>query len=145
VLTQPDYPGYGFMLNHGATTLWELWQERTGGKMNSHNHHMFASVGTFLYRSLAGINVTKPGYESIRIEPQMVHGLDWAEASTETVRGLISSAWRKVDTGYTLDVTIPFGSTATVVFPKLQMANPTMSGTVEVGGGTHHFVVKEKE
>jgi alpha-L-rhamnosidase len=145
VLTQPDYPGYGFMLNHGATTLWELWQERTGGKMNSHNHHMFASVGTFLYRSLAGINATKPGYETIRIEPQMVHGLDWAAASTETVRGLLSSAWHKVDTGYTLDVTVPFGSTATIVFPKLQMTNPTMSGTLEVGSGTHHFVVKEKE
>jgi alpha-L-rhamnosidase len=145
VLTQPDYPGYGFMLNHGATTIWEIWQERTGGKMNSHNHHMFASVGTFLYRSLAGINATKPGYESIRIEPQMVHGLDWAAASTETIRGLVSSAWRKVDTGYTLDVTIPFGSTATIVFPKLQMANPTISGTLEVGSGTHHFVVKEKE
>jgi alpha-L-rhamnosidase len=145
VLTQPDYPGYGFMLNHGATTLWELWQERTGGKMNSHNHHMFASVGTFLYRSLAGINEVAPGYEKIRIEPQMVHRLDWAEASTETVRGLVSSAWHKVDTGYTLDVTIPFGSTATIVFPKLQMANPTISGSMEVGSGTHHFVVKEKE
>jgi hypothetical protein len=44
-----------------------------------------------------------------------------------------------------LDVTIPSGSTATIVFPKLQMANPTYSGTLEVGSGTHHFIVKEKE
>jgi len=64
----------------------------------------------------------------------MVHGLDWAAASTETVRGLVSSAWHKVDTGYTLDVTLSFGSTA----------NPT-SGGLEVGSGTHHFVVKEQD
>jgi len=25
------------------------------------------------------------------------------------------------------------------------MANPTFSGTLDVGSGTHHFVVKEKE
>jgi hypothetical protein len=66
-------------------------------------------------------------------------------ASTETVCGLVSSAWRKVDTGYTVDVTIPFSSTATIVFPKLQRANPAFSGRLDVGSGTHHFVVKEKE
>jgi len=49
-----------------------------------------------------------------------------------------------VDTGYT-DVTIPFGLTATIVFPKLQRANPAFSGRLDVGSGTHHFVVKEKE
>ncbi len=160
VLNQPDYPGYGYMLNHGATTLWELWQERTGGKMNSHNHHMFASVGTFLYRSLAGINQVQPGYAEIRIEPQMVHSLDWAGASTDTVRGPVSAAWHKADTGYTLDVTIPIGSTAVIVLPKLQMAAPVVAESghavanvrdeganllVNAGSGAWHFTVKERE
>jgi alpha-L-rhamnosidase len=115
---------------------------------------MFASVGTFLYRNLAGIQSVKPGYESIRIEPQLVHGLDWAAASTETVRGPVSSAWHKVDTGYTLDVTIPMGATATIVLPKLQMANPVVTEgghplgpnlAIEIGSGAWHFVVKERE
>jgi len=122
--------------------------------MNSHNHHMFASVGTFLYRNLAGIQSVKPGYETIRIEPQMVHGLDWAAASTDTVRGPVSSAWHKVDTGYTLDVTIPMGATATIVLPKLQMAAPVVTEgdralgsnlTIETGSGSYHFQVKERD
>jgi len=84
----------------------------------------------------------------------MVHGLDWAAASTDTVRGPVSSAWHKIDTGYTLDVTIPMGATATIVLAKLQMANPMITEggcalgsnlTVEIGSGPWHFQVKERD
>ncbi len=169
VLTQPDYPGYGFMLSHGATTLWELWQERTGPEMNSHNHHMFASAGTFFYRTLAGLNAAAPGYAKILIEPHLVHDLKWASASTETPLGVSSSAWKRVDTGYELSVTVPVGATATVVLPKLKLANPQISesgrpvsagtkpagilnftdaedrATLEVGSGTYRFAMADGE
>ena len=127
VLTQPDYPGFGFMIAHGATTLWELWQERTGPEMNSHNHHMFASPGTFLYRTLAGIQAAEPGYAKIRIAPHLVHDLNWVSASTETPYGAVSSAWKRVDTGYELNVTIPTGTTATVELPKLKLDHPVIT------------------
>ncbi len=127
VLTQPDYPGYGFMLAHGATTLWELWQERTGPEMNSHDHHMFASAGTFLYNVLAGINRGEgPGYSDIRIQPELVHGLDWVSASTDTFNGQIASAWRRIGSGYALTITIPVGSTASVYLPMLKLEDPVL-------------------
>jgi alpha-L-rhamnosidase len=127
VLTQPDYPGFGFMLAHGATTLWELWQERTGPEMNSHNHHMFASPGTFMYNVLAGINRGEgAGYADIRIQPELVHGLDWVSASTNTISGQITSAWHRVGSGYALKITIPVGSTATVHLPKLKLEDPVL-------------------
>ncbi|MBV8828280.1 MAG: family 78 glycoside hydrolase catalytic domain [Acidobacteriaceae bacterium] len=127
VLTQPDYPGYGFMLARGATTLWELWQERTGPEMNSHDHHMFASAGTFLYNTLAGINRGQGvAFESVRIEPQLVHGLSWASASTQTIRGQVSSAWARIGAGYELKVRIPVGSTASVHFPLLKLEDPAL-------------------
>ncbi|MBV8809222.1 MAG: family 78 glycoside hydrolase catalytic domain [Acidobacteriaceae bacterium] len=130
VLTQPDYPGYGFMLSHGATTLWELWQDRTGPEMNSHNHHMFASAGTFLFNVLAGINRGEGlGYSTIRIQPELVHGLNWVSASTETVRGGVSSAWRRIGPGYELKVTVPVGATASVHFQLLKLADPEISET----------------
>lgn len=128
VLTQRDYPGYGFMLAHGATTLWELWQERTGPEMNSHNHHMFASAGTFLYNVLAGINRGEGiAYANIRIEPELVHDLTWTSASTQTVHGLVSSSWNRVGNGYKLKVTIPTGSTASVHLPLLKIADPVVT------------------
>jgi alpha-L-rhamnosidase len=137
VLTQPDYPGFGFMLAHGATTLWELWQERTGPEMNSHNHHMFASPGTFLYRTLAGIQATEPGYAKIRIAPHLVHDLNWVSASTETPYGTVSSAWKRVDTGYALEVIVPVGTTATIELPKLKLDNPQVTESGQrVGVGT---------
>ena len=156
VLTQPDYPGYGFMLEHGATTLWELWQERTGPEMNSHNHHMFASAGTFLYNVLAGINRGQgAGYADIRIQPELVHGLDWLSASTNTINGLITSAWHRVGSGYTLKITIPVGSTATVHLPMLKVedpiltesgqpltANGNISGILQVGTLHENYIVK---
>lgn len=127
VLTQPDYPGYGYMLSHGATTLWELWQERTGPEMNSHDHHMFASAGTFLYNVLAGINRGHgPAYGDIRIEPQLVHGLNWVSASTDTIHGQVSSEWSRVGTGYELRVTVPAGTTATVHLPLLKLSDPAL-------------------
>jgi alpha-L-rhamnosidase len=156
VLTQPDYPGYGFMLAHGATTLWELWQERTGPEMNSHNHHMFASAGTFLYNVLAGINRGEgAGYGDIRIQPELVHGLDWVSASTNTMYGLITTAWHRIGSGYALTITIPVGSTATVHLPKLKLedpvllesaqplsANANVAGILQVGTSHDTYVVK---
>ena len=35
---QTTYPSWGYMLERGATTLWELWQDKTGPAMNSHDH-----------------------------------------------------------------------------------------------------------
>lgn len=133
VLTQPDYPGYGFMLAHGATTLWELWQERTGPEMNSHNHHMFASAGTFLYSILAGINRGQGlAYSNIRIEPQLVHGLNWASASTQTIHGLVASSWKRAGNGYELTVNIPAGVTASVHLPLLKLADAVIEESGKV-------------
>lgn len=43
--------------NEPATTLWELPDgDSEGPGMNSRNHHMFSSVGAWLYKDLGGIN-----------------------------------------------------------------------------------------
>ena len=57
--------------------------------MNSHNHPMFGSVGSWLYKALAGINLAPDaiGFEKIRIEPQMVRDLRHAAGSVQTYRG----------------------------------------------------------
>ncbi|HXG33956.1 MAG TPA: family 78 glycoside hydrolase catalytic domain [Bryobacteraceae bacterium] len=116
--SQTTYPSWGYMAENGATTLWELWQNKTGPSMNSHNHPMFGSVGQWFYNALAGIQ-GGPGFEQIRIEPQVVRDLRWASGSVETARGLVSSSWRRTEDGLRLEVTIPVGSQAEVHLPKL--------------------------
>jgi len=125
IATQTTYPSWGYMIENGATTLWELWQLRQGPSMNSHNHPMFGSVGSWLFKSLAGINLA-PGsvaFEKIRIVPQMVRDLRYAAGSTRTVRGEVLSSWFRSEQNVQLDAVVPVGSEAEVIIPKFNLEN----------------------
>jgi alpha-L-rhamnosidase len=123
IATQTTYPSWGYMIENGATTLWELWQRREGPSMNSHNHPMFGSVGSWLYKALAGINIDPRavGFEKIRIQPQMVRDLKYASGSVDTLRGRVLSAWKRGDKSVSLEVIIPAGSEAEIVLPKFNL------------------------
>ena len=117
--TQTTYPSWGYMVKRGATTLWELWQEKTGPAMNSQDHIMFGSVGAWFYNALGGINLSPEsvGYQHIRIAPQVVEDLTWASASVDTIRGTVSSSWTHSPEFITLEVAIPVNSDGQVVIP----------------------------
>ncbi len=123
IACQTTYPSWGYMIENGATTLWELWQKREGPSMNSHNHPMFGSVGSWLYKTLAGINLDEQavGFEKLRIVPAMVRDLMFAAGSIESVRGRIVSSWKRSAKSVTLDVEIPCGSTAEIVLPTFNL------------------------
>lgn len=135
ILTKTDYPSYGYMIKHGATTLWELWQLRQGPSMNSHNHPMFGSVGAWLYRALAGINLFSPtqtgadllpegiAFKKIFIRPQMVRDLTHASASIKTIIGEISCSWERSDRKIKLEVFIPMGCEAEIYLPTFRLRN----------------------
>ena len=118
--TQTSYPSWGYMIANGATTLWELWQHKTGPSMNSHNHPMFGSVGAWFYQALAGI--TQPegssGFRNILIQPQIVRDLQYVAGTIHTPRGMVTSAWTKSDRHISLDVTIPVNAQAEIRLPK---------------------------
>ncbi|MGH9470895.1 MAG: family 78 glycoside hydrolase catalytic domain [Terriglobia bacterium] len=118
--TQTTYPSWGYMIKKGATTLWELWQDKMGPSMNSHDHAMFGSVGAWFYRALAGINQTpaSAAYRHIRIEPGVVEDLHWASGTVHTIRGTVSSSWVHSPGEIKLDVVIPAGADATILVPK---------------------------
>jgi alpha-L-rhamnosidase len=121
---QTTYPSWGFMVSRGATTLWELWNDKTGPSMNSHDHIMFGSVGAWFYQALAGINqpADGAGYRHIRIHPEAAHGLQWASGTVETIRGAVGSSWAREADGLTMKVTVPVGADAKVMVPRPQRA-----------------------
>jgi alpha-L-rhamnosidase len=127
--TETSYPSWGYMVEHGATTLWELWQEKTGDSMNSHNHPMFGSIGAWFYEALAGINFDdkQPGYRRIRIQPQVVGDLNWASATLNTIHGQVISSWSRSGDSLRMEVTIPVGATAEVHVPKQRLSSITIS------------------
>ena len=130
---QTTYPSWGYMISRGATTLWELWQEKNGPSMNSQDHIMFGSVGAWFYQALAGVNQSadSAGYRQLRIQPQAAHGLRWASGTVKTIRGKVESTWARTEDGITLKVSIPVGSEGHVTVPRSE----ELSGvTVEESG-----------
>ncbi|HYC83912.1 MAG TPA: alpha-L-rhamnosidase C-terminal domain-containing protein, partial [Chryseosolibacter sp.] len=116
VANQRDYPGWGFMLENGATTLWESWQFPE--TVPSRNHPMFGSIDEWFYRSLLGINPLAPGFEKIQIKPQPAGDLAWAKGSYESVRGKIVSEWKIEDGRFKFTFEIPANTTAEVWVPS---------------------------
>jgi len=111
------FPGWGHMLERGATTLWEHWE--FSDDTYSHNHPMFGSVSEWLFAWVAGIqpDPAASGFDKIVFRPQPVGDLTWAKARIRTVRGEVRSEWLLDGRRFVLDVTVPANTTATVYIP----------------------------
>jgi len=124
IVTKTGYPSWGYMISKGATTLWERW----GGfryfdsDMNSLNHIMFGSVDEFFYGVIAGIKPARPGYKRIEIKPHVLGDMKSAEASVKTMRGKVSSVWKRDMNSITINVSIPANSWADVSIPKMDLS-----------------------
>ena len=136
IATQATYPGWGYMIGKGATTIWELWNGDTADPaMNSGNHVMqIGDLNVWLYEYLAGIRSDSEavGFKKIVIRPYPVKGLDSVSASHESPYGRIASKWERRNGGIDLEVTIPPNTSATVYVPG-------KSEGVNVGSGTYSF------
>jgi alpha-L-rhamnosidase len=164
IATQKDYPGWGYMVGKGATTIWELWNGDTADPaMNSGNHVMLVGdLVIWLYENLAGIksDPAQPGFKHIIMKPTHVRDLDFVKATHRSPYGLISSEWRHGGTKFDWWVEIPPNTTATIYMPFKGFAaihnvgSPIQDessargpryedgrGVFEAGSGKYHFVV----
>ena len=153
---QSDKPGYGMQLKRGATALTEAW-DAAG---SSQNHFMLGQINEWFFHDLAGIQFDpeKPGFRHVVIKPAIVGDLTWVKASYQSTSGLIRSEWKMESGRFTLDVTIPANSSATVFVPAKDTAAVTESGqpaahaegvkllrtdgavaVFEINSGTYHF------
>jgi alpha-L-rhamnosidase len=119
IATQRSYPGWGYMVEEGATTLWERWENVAGSGMNSHNHIMLGSVDAWFYRAIAGMSLLKPGWSRIRIRPYLVGDLKFASAEITTVKGQLRVSWERGIDFLDLWIEVPVGVEAEVHVPLL--------------------------
>ncbi|MCU0643180.1 MAG: glycoside hydrolase family 78 protein [bacterium] len=119
IANQETYPGWGYMIAEGATTLWERWEKITGGGMNSHNHIMLGSVDAWFYRSIAGISCLEPGWKKIRIKPGVFGDLKFATATLKTIQGDVHVSWEKKENSLEVTVQIPVGVDVEIWLPLL--------------------------
>ena len=145
IATQRSYPSWGYWMEQGATTCWEQW----GTFSRSYDHYFLAAGPEDWFReTLAGIRNQRDGFKTFTVRPQIPQKLQYFSMSSETARGLVSSAWKKTGDGLMLTVTIPVGSTATVIPPCEPGQTIYLDGmkTAEaafsLGSGTYEFLVK---
>ncbi|MCD8288126.1 MAG: family 78 glycoside hydrolase catalytic domain, partial [Porphyromonadaceae bacterium] len=137
--TQESYPGYEYMVKHGATTIWELWNGDTASpKMNSGNHVML--LGDFLpfcYEKLGGIasSTTEVAFKHTVFSPDFrIEELDSVDVSYRTPYGLVRSRWEKDLTHVKWDIIVPPNTTGEVHFPD---------GTIQqIGSGHYQYTVE---
>ena len=118
IVNSTQYPGWGFMMNNGATTIWETWKE--SDNVYSNCHPMFGSVTEWFYRWLGGIrpDPDNPGFKKFIIAPSTPDGLNFVKCSYQSPYGEIVSDWNKTGPGNTVyEMKIPEGSIASVVLP----------------------------
>jgi Bacterial alpha-L-rhamnosidase 6 hairpin glycosidase domain/Bacterial alpha-L-rhamnosidase C-terminal domain/Protein of unknown function (DUF642) len=129
--SQTNKPGYGYILNLGATALTEGWDGSY-----SQDHFMLGHIMEWFYHDLAGIqpDPASPGFEQVAIKPAFVGGLTWVQATNQSARGTILSRWTLTNNWATLDVTIPIGTEATVYLPTL--GTPLLSLAIQESGTT---------
>jgi alpha-L-rhamnosidase len=160
-------PSWGYMLDMGATTIWERWDGYVADHgfdnhtaMNSLNHVVLGSVGEWMWHNIIGLapDDSNPGYKHFVIHPRPGGELTWAKGSFESVRGRISSEWKIENGVFSLDVTVPPNTLATVYLPARDSSRIQESGkgisnnndvkfvrmengsvVLEVGSGEYYF------
>lgn len=132
ILRNPEYPGWGYMIAKGATTVWERWEAEMQNVMHSFDHPMFGSYDAVFYGYLAGINIAKDAVacDRIIISPVFTDRLNEVKGTFETLRGTIKSEWKRRDGKVTLNITIPPMTQATVNVCGTLCGKPFAKGTV---------------
>ncbi len=117
--TQNDYPSWGYMVENGATTIWELWNGNTADPaMNSRNHVMLlGDYNIWLYENLGGIKPAEPAFKQIIMKPAMVEGLEFVNASHVSLYGEIKSEWKRKNGTLSWNIAIPVNTSARVYVP----------------------------
>jgi alpha-L-rhamnosidase len=165
LLLNTEYPSWGYLVEHGATTMWERWngdQMRADPSMNSYNHYAYGAVAEWIYRYAAGIDTSAsdPGFHTIFLHPTFDSRLATLDFAYQSPYGKVHSSWSANATKALWTVTIPPNATGQLSFAagkagsysidgQMLNSNPKVkvvaseSGTelYEIPAGTYSFEV----
>ncbi|SDF92655.1 alpha-L-rhamnosidase [Pedobacter terrae] len=145
---QHTYPGWGWWIVNGATTLHENWDMQATRDI-SDNHMMFGEIGGWFFKGIGGIKIDEkqPGFKNILLHPHFVDGLEHFTASHESPYGTILSSWKKNKNGIKYDVKIPANSTASLEIQvisgkKIYLNGKVVANKQELSAGSYSFEMR---
>jgi hypothetical protein len=112
--SQTTYPSYGEIIERGEITWPEYWSE-----CNSRVHGCLNGIGGWFQRGILGIqpDPKKVGYKEFIVRPAFHDSLQWAKGHHVSPYGNINVSWKKTDKIYSLELTVPDNTIATVFIP----------------------------
>jgi alpha-L-rhamnosidase len=116
LLLNTEYPSWGYLVGHGATTMWERWngdQMKDDPSMNSYNHYAYGAVADWIYRYAVGVDATPldAGFHTVALHPVFDARLGWVRFDYASAYGAIHSDWKVNGTTAEWHVTIPANTT----------------------------------
>lgn len=142
-----NYPGFGYWVAMGATSLWEQWAIK--GEMHSHNHALHAGIDAALFQTLCGIVPTSPMFRTFSIAPQIPEDMRHVHCSLETYSGTISLSLEKLGDTLVLSCVVPPNTEAELSFPELAFYDDCLlfdgerlvekAKTMKLGSGNYNF------
>ena len=140
ILTQTTYPSWGFWVENGASSTWEMWESTT----RSYDHYFLGTYHQWLYSHLAGVRDIKDGYKTFTVNPVFTGDLNYVDVKIDTVRGEVKSNWQLRDDGKAdMNISVPVGATATICFPTNVVSEVLLDGSAIAVGGSVKAVSTE--
>ncbi len=133
LLLNTDYPSWGYLVGHGATTMWERWngdQMRGDPSMNSYNHYAYGAVADWIYRYAAGIDAapSDAGFHTVYLHPTFDPRLGSLDFTYQSPYGPINSSWSSQSSKATWKVTIPPNANGELPLTVAQSGQFTLDG-----------------
>lgn len=124
------------------TTLYEGWEIGSYGG-GSTNHAWSGGMLTVIAENICGVRPTEPGWKSFEVCP--IPAFSECSIVIPSVAGKIESAFTDTEKEFTLKLTVPEGTEATVKLPSEEYTEVTVNGTVydgnwHFGPGTYHMI-----
>jgi hypothetical protein len=136
----PEKCSFGYLIDNGATTLWEFW-DKAGETFHSHlegqptafwdsqNHVMFGGgPAVWMFEGLGGITNSGAGYAQSTFRPGIESELTYANTSIDALVGKLVSNWKYENGTLTWEIEVPANTTATVIIPMADAKGITESG-----------------
>lgn len=158
LLLRDEFPSLGYMVNHGATSIWERWdgiQPRNGGPasatMNSFNHYCLGSMFRWAVEFLCGLKAGDDvGFSTFEFAPTITPRLEWTSFRFASPAGEITVRWDRTGESEVVgEVTVPRGATcriaADVTFGggRAVLDPASLPGGNTVGGGTYRVTWRQ--
>lgn len=112
-----EFPGWGYSIENGATTIWERWDGYVAGRgfqdpgMNSFNHWALGACGHWMMSRMIGIDAhaKRDGATIVSIQPTPGGSLTWAKGSLLVDGKKVAVSWKKEGSTSLITVEIPDG------------------------------------